>query len=71
MVGINYNQRASHAVPMIVSQGPLFYSKFLVKKGHNSKSIAFRVMSLVKQLHIKPSRYIKNEVSHHNLKHTN
>ena len=32
--------------------GPLFYLKFLVKIGHNSKNIAFRVMPLVFQLHL-------------------
>ena len=37
---------------MLVCQGSLFFLKFLVKKGHNSKNIAFRVMSLVLQLHL-------------------
>ena len=35
-----------HAVPMLVCQEPVFYLKFLVKKRHNSKYIAFRVMPL-------------------------
>ena len=41
-----------HAVPTLVCRGPSFYLKFLAKKGHNSKSIAFRVIPLVLQMHL-------------------
>ena len=43
--------RASHAVPTLC-QGPSFYLKFLVKKRHNSRNKAFKVMPLVLQLHL-------------------
>ena len=43
---------APHAVPTLVYQVPSFYLKSLVKKGHNSKNTAFRVMLLVLQLHL-------------------
>ena len=36
------------AVPMLVCQGPSFY----FEKGHNSKTILFRVIPLVLQLHL-------------------
>ena len=39
-------------VRMLVCQGPSFYLKFLVKKGHNSKTMAFRFMPLALQLHL-------------------
>ena len=46
-----YNkQKHLYAVPKLVCQGPSFYLNYLVKKGHNSKTIAFRVMPLVLQL---------------------
>ena len=52
--------RVMHAAPVaIVCQRPSFYLKFLVKKRHNSKTIAFRVMSVV--LH--DNRQTKNEFS--------
>ena len=44
--------RAPPAVPMLICQGPSLYFEFLVKKGHNSKTIPFRVMPLVLQLHL-------------------
>ena len=40
---------ATHAVQMLVWQGPSFYLKTAVKTGHNSKSRAFRVMPLALQ----------------------
>ena len=47
-------------VPTLVFQGPSFYLKFLVKKGHNSTNMAFRVMPLVLQLHlVMMSKYTK------------
>ena len=43
-----------------VYQQPSFYLNILVKKGHNSKTIAFRAMSLVLQLHhVMMSKYSK------------
>ena len=39
-------QRMSHAVPMLICHSPSLYLKFLVKKGHYSKTIAFRVILL-------------------------
>ena len=47
-----YHTRAPHAVPTLACQGPSFYLKSLVKMGHNSINIAFRVMSLALQLHL-------------------
>ena len=44
--------RAPHAVPTLFCRKPSFHLKFLVKKGLSSKNIAFRVMSLVLQLHL-------------------
>ena len=44
--------RAPHAVPKLVCRGPSFYLKIKLKKGHNSKSTAFRVMPCVPQLHL-------------------
>ena len=44
--------RVPHVIPMLVCQGPSFYLNLLVKKGHNSKNIAYRVMLLVLQLHL-------------------
>ena len=41
-VKFSLKTRATNAVPMLVSQGPSFYLKNLVKKGHNSKNIAFQ-----------------------------
>ena len=38
--------RALCAVPLLVCQGPSLYLKCLVKKGHNSKTIALKVMPL-------------------------
>ena len=39
--------RAPHAVPTLICPGLSFYLNFfLAKKGHNSKSTAFSVMSL-------------------------
>ena len=49
---MNNTSRALHAVSTLVCQGPSFYLKLLVKKGHNSKTTAFRVMRLVLQLHL-------------------
>ena len=43
--------RESPAVPMLICQGP-FYLKSLVKKWDNSKTIAFRVMSLALQCNL-------------------
>ena len=52
--------KAPHAVPILVCQGPSFYLQFLVKKGHNSTNIAFRVMPLPLQLHlVMMSKYTK------------
>ena len=52
--------RAPNAVPTLVCQGPSFYLKFLVKKGHNSKNISFRVISLALQPHfVMMSKYSK------------
>ena len=34
--------KVPHAVPTLICQGASLYLKFLVKKGHNSKSIAFK-----------------------------
>ena len=42
--------RALHEVPKLICQWPLFYLKFLIRKGHNSKTIAFKVIPLVLQL---------------------
>ena len=42
-----------HAIPKITHLlGPLFYFKFPVKKGHNSKTISVRVLPLVLRLHL-------------------
>ena len=41
-----------YVLPTLVCQGPLFYLKVKVKKGHNSKTTAFRVMPLVLQQHL-------------------
>ena len=39
------------------------YLKYLVKKGHNSKTVAFRVMPLVLQLHlVMMNKYSKFDV---------
>ena len=43
---------ATQAVPTLVSQGPSFYLKFSFKKGHNSKTIAFRVVFLALQMQL-------------------
>ena len=53
--------RAPHAVPMLVCWGGHHStSKFNLKKGHNSKTTAFRVMPLVLQLHfVTMSKYSK------------
>ena len=57
-------RRATHAVPTLICQGPSFYIFFLVKKGHYSKTIAFRVMPLVFQLHLVMMRkYSKSGVN--------
>ena len=37
--------RAPHAVPKINCQGSSFYLRFLVKKGHNSKSNCFTTIT--------------------------
>ena len=44
-------EKVPHAVPTLICHGPSIYLKFLVKKGHHSKTIAFRVMPLL-QLHL-------------------
>ena len=44
--------RPPHVVPTFVCQGPSFYLKIQVKKGHNSKNITLRVMPLNLQLHL-------------------
>ena len=46
-------------MPTLVCHGSLFYLKFLVKKGHNSKNIAFRVKPLALQLCLVMSKYSK------------
>ena len=49
-----------HAVPMLVCQGTSFYLKYLVEKGHNSKTISIRVMPLVLLMHlVMMSKYSK------------
>ena len=59
-MGSVLNTRALHAVPMLVCKGPSFYLKIYVKKGHNSKTLAFRFIPLVLQLHlVMMSKYSK------------
>ena len=55
--------RAQHAEPTLISPEPSFYLKFLVKKRNNSKTIAFKAMSLVLQLQLDMmSKYSKFSV---------
>ena len=54
------NTRAPDKVPTLVRQGPLFYFKYLVEKGHNSKNIAYRGMPLILKLTlVMMSKYFK------------
>ena len=50
--GAIINNKSTACSTMLICQGPSFYLKLLVKKGHNSKNIAFRVMLLVLQQHL-------------------
>ena len=48
----NFRTRGLHAVPTLTCYVPSFYSKYLITKGHNSKTKAFKNMSLDLQLHL-------------------
>ena len=53
---------------MLVCQGPSFYLNILVKKGHNPKNIALRVIPLVLQLQlVMMSKYSKFGVDTFNI----
>ena len=51
---LGYMKKQEHCMQYQLSyvRGPSFYLKFLAEKGHNSKTIAYRVMPLVLQLHL-------------------
>ena len=52
--------RAQHTVATLVYQGPSFYLNFKLKKGQNSKIIAFGERPLVLLLHlVMMSKYSK------------